>query len=685
MRSLAVLTLTAVLSAGLFAPVANAQSARTGIETVALESTAAKRSAGVNEINDRRFAMVALAGTAKLPEGVEIQVKRLGGDWGAWEPLDTDDAIDNKTEPLWVGHSTAIRVRGAEQAGLALKLIDPGVKATDSPRQRAALAAAAGRPVIAGRAAWGADESVRTACFARQGIGIEYASTIKAATIHHTAGTNDYTAADSAAIMRGIYLFHAIDRDWCDIGYNFLVDKFGQIFEGRIGGLESPVWGAHAGGFNQFTFGVSMMGNFETDIEPSGPQIDAVASVVAWKFANGYRDPNGTVTLISGGGGTSKYPAGTPVTLPVIFAHRDVGNTECPGQKAYDLMPTIRQKVTERMGVWTASPIYQKWQAAGADAGPLQGPFRVEQDSGRGGRWATFAGDSKSVYWSAGTGARIIEGAIRDRWAQLGFEFGVFGFPTTDELTTPDTLGRYNDFEFQDGSIYWSNATGAHSVQGAIKQRWAALNKEAGPLGYPISDELGATNGRYNDFQKESASIYWSNATGAHSVQGAIKSKWNEFGRENSFLGYPTTDELVGANGGRYNDFAGEGGSIYWSNATGAHSLQGAIKGKWVELNKEAGVLGYPTTDETVTPNKLGRYNHFAGQGGSIYWSNATGAHSVQGLIKQRWAALGWETSYLGFPTSDEHPAPGGLRSDFQGGYIFYSFATGQATDHRYP
>jgi uncharacterized protein with LGFP repeats len=738
--------------------------------------------------------LVALAGTAKLPEGVEIQVKRLGGDWGAWQPLHVDDAIDNKTEPLWVGHSTAIRVRGAEQAGLALKLIDPGVKATDSPRQRASIAAAAGRPTIISRAAWGADESVRTACFARQGIGVEYASTIKAATIHHTAGTNDYTAADSAAIMRGVYLFHAIDRDWCDVGYNSLVDKFGQIFEGRIGGLESPVWGAHAGGFNQFTFGVSMMGSYEGDVSPSPAQIDAVASVVAWKFANGYRDPNGSVTLISGGGGTSKYPEGTAVTLPNIFAHRDVGNTTCPGQRAYDMLPTIRQKVTERMGDWQASPIYQKWQATGADAGLLQGAFRIESDSGRGGRWTTFANDGRSVYWSAATGAKIIEGNIRQKWGQLNWEYGIFGFPATDELTASDGVGRYNDFELRDGSIYWSPSTGAHSIEGTIKQKWVELNKEAGPLGYPTTDELaatggrfnhfqkdgsiywsastgthsiqgpikqkwgsigwensflgfpttdelaGANGGRYNDFQKAAGSIYWSSATGAHSIQGNIKDKWgalnkeagpfgypttdetstptkpgryNHFagangsiywsaptgaqsiqglikdkwaalGWENSFLGFPTTDELVGANGGRYNDF-GANGSIYWSSATGAHSIQGSIKDRWVALNKEAGPLGYPTTDETSTPTKPGRYNHFAGANGSIYWSPSTGAHAVQGPIKQRWAALGWENSYLGFPTSDQYPTTGGLRSDFQGGYIFYNSATGQATDHRYP
>nr|WP_276323720.1 hypothetical protein [Amycolatopsis nivea] len=104
------------------------------------------------------------------------------------------------------------------------------------------------------------------------------------------------------------------------------------------------------------------------------------------------------------------------------------------------------------------------------------------------------------------------------------------------------------------------------------------------------------------------------------------------------------------------------------------------MRDKWAALGWERG-LGYPTTDETSTPNGIARYNHFNG-GGSIYWSPRTGAHMVQGEIRKRWAALGWEWGYLGLPTSDEYPISGGARSDFQGGYVIYRY--GVTTNYRW-
>ncbi|MFC0114368.1 N-acetylmuramoyl-L-alanine amidase [Kibdelosporangium aridum] len=498
MRSLVVLSLTAVLAAGLPATVTQAEEDHPGLQIVSLDG---------DQITGRQFAMVALRGTEDLPDNVEIQVQRPDGEWGPWQPLETDHAIDNKTEPLWVGDSTGLRVRGADQPGLSVALVDPGPE--DGMRRE--MPVHTKEPVVISRAGWGADESVREACFARQGIGVEYATTIKAATIHHTAGTNDYTPGDSARIARGVYLFHAIDRDWCDIGYNFLVDKYGQVFEGRIGGLEYPVIGAHAGGFNRFTFGVSMMGTYST-VAPSDAQLNAVAAVVAWKLAGNYRLFNGSTTLISAGGGTSKYPAGTAVTLPTIFAHRDVGNTDCPGTVAYNAMPTLRQKVGNRTGFWRGGPIWHKWTEAGGEAGPLGSPYRVESKTGRDGRYTTFANNTKSIYWSAATGAAIIGGAIRDKWGQLRFEMGALGFPVTDELTTADNVGRYNNFELGNGSIYWSEATGAHAVLGSIKQHWANLGAEQSYLGYPTSDQYETTGGLRSDFQN--GYVFYNTATG---------------------------------------------------------------------------------------------------------------------------------------------------------------------------
>jgi uncharacterized protein with LGFP repeats len=580
-----VLALAVLLPLGLV-PAANAWSPttpRTGgvrpvIESVALGS-ARPAEVGVREVSGRRFAMVALRWTGEAPAGVQVQAQRRdNGSWTAWLDVEAQDGPDGGTtpgsEPLWVGDSTAIRVRAAQNDGLSVVLIDPGTSTTDARLTAdagptdAVSATSVAQPAVISRAGWGADETIRTDCFARQGIGVDYASTVKAATIHHTAGTNDYTAADSARIVRGIYAYHAVTNDWCDIGYNVLVDKYGQIFEGRYGGLYRPVWGAHAGGFNQYTFGVSMLGTF-TDVAPTAALIDSVSQIVAWKLAGSYRDPNGQVTLISAGGGTSKYPAGTPVTLPTIFGHRDTGATECPGNLGYQQLPTIRQRATALMGDWRSSPIYTKWQQTGADAGELGGVFEVEADAANGGRWATFNYAGWSVYWSSATGAHEVHGGILTAWSQFNREWGFLGYPTTDELGTPDGAGRYNDFAGAGGSIYWTAATDAHEIHGGIKGKWASMGAAQGFLRYPSTDELGTSDGvgRYNNFSGAGGSIYWTPSTGAREIHGGIGLRWRALGAERSYLGYPISDEYA-IPGGRRNDF--QHGYITWNATTGA-------------------------------------------------------------------------------------------------------------------
>jgi uncharacterized protein with LGFP repeats len=153
-------------------------------------------------------------------------------------------------------------------------------------------------------------------------------------------------------------------------------------------------------------------------------------------------------------------------------------------------------------------------------------------------------------------------------------------------------------------------------------------------------------------------------------------------GWELSVLGYPTTDETGTPDGvGRFNHFANNG-SIYWTPSTGAWSIHGAIRAKWASMGWELSVLGYPTTDETGTPDGVGRFNHFSstdGWGGSIYWTPSTGAWSIHGAIRAEWASMGWERSCLRYPVSDEFAIPGGRQSNLQGGVITFSWATGQA------
>src|SRR5674536_173883 len=167
--------------------------------------------------------------------------------------------------------------------------------------------------------------------------------------------------------------------------------------------------------------------------------------------------------------------------------------------------------------------------------------------------------------------------------------------------------------------------------------------------------------------------IYWTPATGAHEVHGLIAAHYAELGGPTSLLGFPLTDETATPDGtGRFNHFTG--GSIYWTPATGAHEVHGAIREKWAALGWELGVAGYPLTDETATPDGTGRFNHFTG--GSIYWTPATGAHEAYGAIRQYYTdAAGGPAGRLGLPTSGEYAIPGGRASNFEHGAISWNLS----------
>jgi len=207
-------------------------------------------------------------------------------------------------------------------------------------------------------------------------------------------------------------------------------------------------------------------------------------------------------------------------------------------------------------------------------------------------------------------------------------------------------------------------ASGVHSDLDPIVAKYMALGGARGFLGPPrgqVTHGDGAMHCQY-----ERGGIYWKQALGAHEVHGAIADRYNRLGAHGSFLGYPTSDERACPDGqGRFNEF--EHGVIYWSPRTPACELHGAIYAKWAELGWETGRLGYPLTDETTTPDTIGRYNHF--EGGSIYYHPLTGAHTVLTPLRDEWARLGWERGRLGYPLTD---TSGGqdLCCDFQGGRL---------------
>jgi uncharacterized protein with LGFP repeats len=323
--------------------------------------------------------------------------------------------------------------------------------------------------------------------------------------------------------------------------------------------------------------------------------------------------------------------------------------------------------------------ILDKWASMGWENSVLGFPTTDEGVTPNGiGRYNYFSLNG-AIYWTGPTGAWSIHGAILDKWASMGWENSVLGFPTTDEGVTPNGVGRYNYFS-NNGAIYWTGPTGANSIHGAILDKWASMGWENSVLGFPTTDEGVTPNGvgRYNYFSNNGA-IYWTPATGANSIHGAILDKWASMGWENSVLGFPTTDESGTPDGvGRFNHFTNDG-SIYWTPTTGANAIKGQIQDKWASLGWELGILGYPTTDDLTTPDGVGHFNHFTNDG-SIYWTPTTGANSVHGAIRAKWASMGWETSCLGYPTSDEMAITGGRQSNFQHGDITYDFNSGLAS-----
>ncbi len=204
--------------------------------------------------------------------------------------------------------------------------------------------------------------------------------------------------------------------------------------------------------------------------------------------------------------------------------------------------------------------------------------------------------------------------------------------------------------------------------------RWAALIVVAlAGLSLPV-----VSGGKSASAAPAGCQLYSSPWTGSHWVCGAILAKYQSLGGPYGFLGFPVTDELPTPDGiGRFNHFANNG-SIYWTPSTGAWSIHGAIREKWASLGWETSFLGYPVTDETGTPDRIGRFNYFSGNG-SIYWTPSTGAWSVHGAILDKWASMGWERSCEGYPTSDEFGIQNGRESIFQLGVITYDFGSGQA------
>jgi SpoIID/LytB domain protein len=310
------------------------------------------------------FSLVAVDFAEPAPQGTEVQVRvREDGAWSEWTPLAITAehgpdpgsveaaGVRHGTEPLLTAPGTdGVQVRidtpdGSAPQDAAVTLIDPQQVAADelaapTPVSTAQAAGDPLRPAIITRAQWGADESLRD----RAPI---YTGPIKAGFVHHTASTSNYTAAQSTAQVRALYAYFTKGLGYSDIAYNFLVDRFGRLYEGRAGGVDKNVLGGHTAGFNSNTFAVSALGNFDT-VKPAATDLakikDTIARLLAWKLALNHVGAMSTASLVSNSGaGTSTYAPGAIARVPAISGHRDIGSTACPGRYLQPEVPAIRE------------------------------------------------------------------------------------------------------------------------------------------------------------------------------------------------------------------------------------------------------------------------------------------------------------------------------------------------------
>jgi hypothetical protein len=262
---------------------------------------------------------------------VLVRVKDAAGTFGPWKHLDSEDSgpdagteesahSRHSTEPLWVKHASGYEISLAPSDARAAKVATVRDVEHRSVVQAEPLAGAAAPPPFGVnlRSAWGARPATSTS----------YGSTVKLALVHHSASPNNYSPADVPGWLRSIQAYHMDTNGWSDIAYNFVVDKFGGIWEGRAGGIDRSVIGAHSMGFNTNSVGVMVLGDF-TSTAATAASLESVSKVIGWKFAINGVDPNGLVDFTSLG--SYKYPAGTTVNLPRVVGHQDTQLTDCPG------------------------------------------------------------------------------------------------------------------------------------------------------------------------------------------------------------------------------------------------------------------------------------------------------------------------------------------------------------------
>jgi flagellar hook assembly protein FlgD len=344
------------------------------------------------------------------PGTVLFRTHALSGRWSGWQAAGDDNRPDLRTaegastrgwrlgSPVWTGSSDRIQYHLRGRVGRLRAYYVWSPVAPDALRRLSV----AGSPPIVSRAAWGGNELLRR----NQPL---YASSIRLAIVHHTATPNSYTPAQSAAIVRGIDVYHVKANGWNDIGYNFLVDRYGQVYEGRYGGITRNVIGAHALGFNTGSVGIALIGNFMT-AKPTPAAVQSLERLIAWRLELAHVDPVSTLTYVSGG--SERWQAGTKVKLRAVSGHRDSGSTSCPGNNLYPLLDQVAH-AAEQIGL----PKLYAPVVRGKIGGPVT--FSAQLSSALPWTIAVSSPDGRSVGRGTGVGPMVAW-----TWDSTGFASG---------------------------------------------------------------------------------------------------------------------------------------------------------------------------------------------------------------------------------------------------------------------
>lgn len=455
------------------------------------------------------FGLVGVTWTRGFDaKGMTVQIRlRTDDAWSDWEELEVEsdegEGGRDGTEPLWAGSADGVAVRvtsptGERPSGLAVSTIDPGSTPAaagttasnafyDGAADGAVTQVADGaptytsRPSIISRSGWGAKKN--TYCDSPR-TGNETRGVV----VHHTAGSNSYTKSQSAGIVRAVQAYHMNGRDWCDVGYNFLVDKYGQIFEGRNGGVDRPVRGAHAGDktVNTYTMGVSMMGTF-TSSQPTAATKDAMVKLIGWRLGTTFHAAEGS------------YRVGS-YTLNRIAGHRNVVSTACPGAAAYAWL-SANGGLRDRVAAYTAnysSAIKTRVAQLGRTAtGPVFiGEYPFTQAGG--GRKARL---ERVDMYSTTHGTFKVGGTYRTGYKSRDEQAGVLGVPIGDAQKS--SVSTVSLQRFSKGTVYrvqLGSKVLPVLLYSKIEDKYIEIGEAASPLGAPTKSMVRISDGRYRAY-----------------------------------------------------------------------------------------------------------------------------------------------------------------------------------------